>query len=297
LLSLPERLVRSAIGIGAGVVREAGEVVIPEGIRRGQLYRNLVHATLRYLIEQVGGVEGVYLADDTLTDNFLIRRATGNALEVLGVVTFRVSPVWVLAALADVCGAGRYLIPEIADALKAEGLLGKDVQFTNVEQILDGLEKTSARLAATVNAPPLDVASLRSEWHAIRAEAASIPTGNLPSRETIGDVWTQIKKESARQERSVFQVSSMLALSAASAVPEGIRWLSASATLAAGRTGRIFAAALLDHYRQTLGEIRQVGFARYSGRQFRPYVRAAIDQFSPTRPTLTERLLGKLRRR
>jgi hypothetical protein len=62
------------------------------------------------------------------------------------------------------------------------------------------------------------------------------------------------------------------------------------------RTGHVVAAALLDHYRQTLSEIRQVGYLTYAGRQFRPYVRAAIDQFSPKRRTLTQRLLDKLQR-
>src|SRR6185436_17404065 len=94
LLSLPERFVRSALGLGAGVAREVGEVALPEGIRRSQLYRNLVEATLRFLIEQVGGVEGVYRIDERLPDDFLARRAAGNVVELLGIVAFRASPVW-----------------------------------------------------------------------------------------------------------------------------------------------------------------------------------------------------------
>src|SRR5882762_3728365 len=171
LLSLPERVVRSALGLGAGVARELGEVALPEGIRRSQLYQNVVDATLRFLIEQVGGVEGVYSAEGTLPDNFLARRTAGNAVEVLGIVAFRASPVWILAALADLCGMGRHLIPEISDALKAQGLLEPDAQFATVDQMLDGLERTSSRLAATINTPPLDVAGLRQEWEALREDA------------------------------------------------------------------------------------------------------------------------------
>jgi hypothetical protein len=293
LASLPERLVRSAVGLGAGVVREVGEVAIPESIRRGQLYQNLVDTTLRFLIEQVGGAEGVYKTDEKLAEDFLVRRTAGNVLELAGIVAFRASPVWVLAALADLSGMGRYLIPEISDALKAEGLLEKDAEFSNVDQILDGLEKTSSRLAATVNAPPLDVASLRREWAALREDARSLTPASLPSREAIGQLWTQLKSESARQERSVFEMSSMLAVSAASKLPDGVRWLSASAKSAASRTGSVFGAALLEYYSQTLGEIRDVGFVRYAGRQLRPYVRAAVVQFSPKRPSLTQRLLDR----
>jgi hypothetical protein len=293
LLSFPERFVRSALGLGAGVARELGDVALPEGIRRSQLYQNLVDATLRYLIEQVGGVQGVYSAEGTLPDNFLARRSAGNAVEVLGIVAFRASPVWVLAALADLCGMGRHLIPEMADALKAQGLLEKDAQFTSVDQILNGLERTSSRLAATINTPPLDVAGLRKEWEALREEARGLPA-NLPSRETISHLWAQLKTESARQDRSVFETSSMMAVAAARALPDGVRWLSASARVGAIRTGHIFAAALLNHYTQTLSEIKEVGYLAYARRQFRPYILAAVDQFSPKRRTLTQRLLEKL---
>ncbi len=294
LLSLPERVARSALGFGAGTARELGEVALPTAVRESQLYHNLVETTLRFLIEQVGGVEGVYRADDVLPADFLARRSAGNMVEVLGIVAFRASPVWVLAALSDACGMGRYLIPEIAGALKAQGLLDNDAQFTSVDQVLDGLERTSSRLAATINTPPLDVAGLRRDWQAIRDEARSLQPANLPSAEAIRDVWTQLTSEAARQERSVFDTSSMMAVSAVRGLPAGVRWLSASAQVGAARTGRVLGAALLDHYRQTLTDMRQVGFAAYGARQFRPYLRAAIHQFSPQRRTLTERLLDRL---
>ncbi|HLG60042.1 MAG TPA: hypothetical protein VI485_32175 [Vicinamibacterales bacterium] len=293
LLSLPERLVRSALGLSAGVAREVGEVALPDGVRHSQLYRNLVDSTLRFLIEQVGGAEGVFGPEEQLADDFLKRRTAGNAIEALGVVAFRASPVWVLAALSDVCGVGRSLIPEIADALKEQGLLEKETQFTSVDQMLDGLERTSAKLAGTINTPPLDVPSLRQEWQEIRDEARRLKPERLPSRETLVSLWSQLRTEATRQDRSIFETSSMLAVSAVRGLPDGARWLSASAKVGATRTGQIFAAALLDHYRTTLDEVRQVGYVAFTRRQLQPYVRAAIGQFSPARRTLTDRLLDK----
>jgi hypothetical protein len=234
----------------------------------------------------------VYGDKDKLADDFFARRTAGNVIEVLGIVAFRASPVWVLAALADVCGMGRQLIPEIAGALKAQGLLDTSAEFESMDQMLDGLERTSGRLASTINAPPLDVASLRAEWEAIRADARSIPPDNLPSREAIGELWSALSEESARQQRTVFETSSMLAVSTVGKIPEGIRWLSASTRVAATHTGKLVATTLLDHYRQTLDELRDVGFATYAVRQLSPYVRAAAHQFSPEQRTLTERWLG-----
>lgn len=292
-MSLPERLLRSGLGLGAGVAREIGEVVLPDGVRRTRLYQNLVDTTLRFLIEQVGGAEGAYPDEKPLPDDFLKRRTAGNVVEALGIVAFRASPVWVLAALADVCGMGRQLIPEIAASLKEQNLLDKDAQFTSVEQILDGLESTSSRLAETINTPPLDVPTLRQEWQALREEARGLAPAALPSRETVTGLWTQLQAEAARQQRSVFETSSMMAVSAVKTLPDNARWLSASALVASSKAGQIVASALLEHYRVTLDDLRETGFATYAARQLGPYVRAAVGQLSPDRVTLTERFLER----
>ena len=295
LLSLPERLVRSVVALGAGITREVGEAALPDGVRQGQLYQNVVESTLRFLIERVGGAEDVYDEGARLPDDFLVRRTAGNALEVLGVVAFRASPVWILAALSDLCGLGRHLIPQIADALKAQKLLDPGTTFESVDQLLDGLERTSSRVASTVNTPPLDVAGLRKEWQAIRQEARALTPSSLPTADAVTALWERLRTDAARQEMSVFEASSMMAVSAVRSVPDHVRWLSTSATIGAGRAGGVMAGALLDHYRRTLDEARAAGFVAYANAQLAPYVRAAADQFSPDRRTLTERLLDRER--
>lgn len=295
LLSLPERVVRSVVAFGAGLTREVGEAALPDAVRQGQLYQNLVEGTLRFLIERVGGADGVYDADATLPDDFLVRRTAGNALEVLGLVAFRASPVWILAALADLSGLGRHLIPQIAEALKAEQLLDSNTTFESVDQLLDGLERTSSRAASTVNAPPLDVAALRREWHALRQEARTLTPQSLPSAELVTGLWDHLRAEAGRQRLSVFSVSSLMAVAAVRSVPDNLRWLAASTMIGAGRAGSVLAGALLDHYRRTLEDARSVGFTAYANAQLAPYVRAATAQFSPDRRTLTEGLLDRAR--
>jgi hypothetical protein len=293
-LSLPERVIRSALGLSAGLLREVGEVVLPRGVRRTQLYKSLVDTTLRFMIEQVGGATNVYPPEQSRLDNFLVRRGAGNAIELLGIVAFRVSPVWVLAALADISGFGRRLIPEIAAALEAQGLLEPGAKFESVDQLLDGLERTAARLAETFNTPPLDVAGLRNEWAALRAEARELKPAQLPSPKMIGDQWEALKQESARQGRSVFETSSVMAVSAVRALPAKARWLTSSARIGATHTGKVLSAAILDHYSETLQELHEVGYLAYAKRQLSPYLRACVDLFSPERRTLTQRLLDKV---
>jgi hypothetical protein len=288
-------VVRAALGVSAGVLREVGEVALPGAVRRSQLYKSLVDVTLRFVIERVGGAQGVYPAKEPQPDDFIARRGAGHAIEVLGLVAFRVSPVWVLAALADLSGLGRRLIPEIAEALKAEGLLEKEARFQSVDQLLDGLEKTSAHLAETLNTPPLDVAALRAEWAAIRSDVRGMKPAALPPPAEIDEHWTELKQESARQGRSIFETSSVIALSTVRALPGKARWLSASARVGATRTGKLLGTTLLEHYKLTLGELREVGYLPYAKRQLSPYLRACVEQFSRERPTLTQRALDKLR--
>ncbi len=293
LLSLPERALRSAAALAAGLVREIGDVALPGALRRTKLYRTLVEGTLRFLIEQVGGVEGAYPSEGKLAEDFAVRRAAGNGLELIGILTFRASPVWIMAALADLSGAGRQLIREITETLKQEGLLERETQFDTVDQMLDGLEQTAGKLADTINSPPLNVAELRQELEAIRRQAAAIPPKNLPSPDLLRRHWEELRKEAAAQGRSVFEMSSLMALSAIAGVPENLRWLSKCAQTAARRTGQLFAGAMLDHYSQALKDIRQTGYLAYFTREFRPYLRGAAEQFSPRKTTLTERYLRR----
>ena len=72
LLSLPERALRSMSALSAGLLRELSEVVLPRAVRRTRLYTELVENTLRFLIENVGQVEGTYPPRGHLADNFAL---------------------------------------------------------------------------------------------------------------------------------------------------------------------------------------------------------------------------------
>lgn len=297
LLSLPERGLRSASALAGGLLREVGDVAIPKTIRRSQLYRNIVEATLQFLIEQVGQVKGVYPDGEKLSRDFLVRRTAGNGIELIGILTFHASPVWVLAALADASGAGRFLMREITASLKAEGLVEQKAEFDTVDEMLVGLEASAGRLAGTVNTPPLDVKTLRREWNALRGDLAKIPPRRLPGTRGLRDLWKEIEQEAERQKRSVFEISSIMAVSAMKRVPEKARWLSASARSAARKTGTAVAAILLEDYRMSLKQIRETGYARYAFEQFRPYLSAAVSQFSPRHKSLTEQLILRAQRK
>jgi hypothetical protein len=199
LISLPERVVRSAAALAGGLIRELGDVTVPAAVRRTKTYQTMVEIALRFMIEQVGQVEGVYPSEGELASNFLLRRTAGHGIELAGLLAFRASPVWIMAALADISGAGRQIVQEISEALKEEGLLDRESKFENIDQLLDGLEQTTGQAVDLFNAPPLDVAGLRKEWATFRQSIAKIPPRNLPSAELIRRHWDELKLEAAAQ--------------------------------------------------------------------------------------------------
>jgi hypothetical protein len=275
VLSLPERVVRSASGLAAGLLHEIGEAALPAAVRRTRLYRSMVEATLRFLIEQVGEVEGIFPTEGRLAEDFLVRRAAGNGIEVLGLLTFRASPVWVLAALADLSGGGRHLISEISASLRREGVLAPDAHPESVDQLLDALEQVAGRAAEAINTPPLDVAGLRKEWSDIRRGFATLPRPDIGMLERL---WRDLTTTAEGEGRGIFEFSAAMAL---------------GAVVALRTTGTVLSESLLDHYAKTLAEIRRQGFLQWWTREFRPYLRAAAAQFSPAKQTRTQRFISR----
>lgn len=292
VLSLPERVVRSFGAVSGGLLREIGNVALPASVRRTTLYNTMVGVTLRFLIQELGQVEGIYPSEGKLAESFLLQRGASHGIELLGILTFHASPVWILAALADATGSSRKLIQEIAHALKEEGLLDRETHFETMEQVLDGLERTSGHLATALNLPPVSIPTLRREWTRLKEDLRAIPPKYTPPLERVERIWEDLRASAKAQGRPLFVVSSMMAVSTVAHVPANVVWLSRAARSAARRTGKVLGEAILDHYTVSLAEIARTGLIAYWTREFRPYLHGAVEQFAPRHESLTERLLS-----
>jgi hypothetical protein len=290
-VSLPERTVRSASSLVGGALRGVSHLVLPDKIRDAALWRATGGIGLRVLIEQLGDVRGIYSPADPIAKELIRRYAVGASIEMIGILTFYLSPVWILAALGDVTHAGRTIVSAAGDALKAEGLIDSGVRFSNMDQLLKGLEDTSTHLALNINMPPLNTKGLRAEWKQFRTNLAGLRPAQLPAAQELRDTWSRLEDVSGKVGKSVFSVSAAMSLAALSAVPEQLQWLSRSAATAAGTTGSVVGRVFLDHYATASREMAQAGFNEYWNRQSRPYLVAAVRHFLPEQPSWTERVL------
>ena len=183
LASLPERTARAGAALAGGFVYEVSEVVLPDAVRRSKLYQAIVGRLLRITIELVGGVEGVYPAEEMPARELLVRKTAGNAVEIASFLAVGWSPVWLLAGASDLVGGSKVYLRALVTELQDAGVLAQEEDVSSFEELLSALEGTSGVLADTVDVPPLNVP--RAHLVARTTEADGGSAGRRRSREDL----------------------------------------------------------------------------------------------------------------
>jgi hypothetical protein len=271
LASLPERTARAGAALTGGLVYETSEVMLPLAVRRSKLYQAIVGRLLRIMIELVGGVEGVYPAqEDMPVGELLVRKTAGNVVELSSFVAVGWSPVWLLAGASDLVGGTKVYLRTLVTELRDAGLLAPDADVASFEELLTALEETSGVLADTVDVPPLNVSSMRTSWEELRQQAA-----DLPDAASLEKIFAELQLAARQEDRSMLEISSMVALGA---VRSGVR---------------LGSVHIFDYYRRALRTIVEEGLPSFLRRTSTPYLRRAGSHFDPRSSTYSERLLRR----
>ena len=270
LASIPERTARAGAALTGGLVYEASEVVLPLAVRRSKLYQAVVGRLLRITIELVGGVEGVYPAQEMPVRELLVRKTAGNVVELSGFLAVGWSPLWLLAGASDLVGGTKVYLRTLVTELRDAGVLVPDADVATFEELLSVLEGTSGVLADTVDVPPLNVPSLRTSWQELRQQAT-----DLPDAAALEKIFAELQLAARQEDRSILEISSMVALGA---VRAGVR------------LGNVH---IFDYYRRALRTVVEEGLPSFLRRTSTPYLTRAGSHFDPRSSTYTERLLRR----
>ncbi|HEU5249883.1 MAG TPA: aconitase family protein, partial [Thermoanaerobaculia bacterium] len=275
VLALPERVVRAVAAVTGGAVHETAQIVLPRLVRKSRLYEATAKNLLRITVELVGGVERP--AEDVAGEfeqspkKLAIRKAGGNVVELGSIFAFGFSPLWLLAAAADVTRGTRVYLDALVSELKGAGVLAEHLELHSVDDLLAALEGASGTTARLIDIPPLELAALKQSLAALREDASG-----LPSPEELAAAYRGLVAEADREGRSLLEVS----------VGVGIAFFNS-----ARKVGRQH---VLDPYTEDLQPVRDEGFAAYAWRVSKPYARAVARHFDPRRTSLTERGLERL---
>ena len=205
LVSVPERILRAVGAALGGTIHETAELVLPRLVRRSRFYEATAKNLLRITVELVGGVqreaETVANEHESSPKKLAVRKAGGNVVELGSILAFGFSPLWLLAAAADISHGTRIYLDALVGELKAAGVLARSAEFGSVDDLLAALEGASGTTARLIDIPPLEVEGLKRSLADLRDDARSLPTP--PELAAVYEgLLAEADRESARSSRS-----------------------------------------------------------------------------------------------
>lgn len=294
-LSLPERTLRSGVGLVGGAMRESAALLVPQAFQSSKTYSVMVRQMLDYLVEDVGGVARPPSSEaEPKTENFVARKAVGNFVEMAGLATFHISPLTVLAIVSDVAYGSQTYLRELSEELKRQKVIDENSTIDHVDDLLAAVSQASGVTANAFDVPPLSVDGLRDTIRETREAVAKIdPTKIIPQAE-IGRMWGEMSQLARRDGVGLFDVSSAVTLHAMNQMTTVGRGALSSVRVA----GNLLNRHVFGHYQQALSEIREAGFYATVKNTAEPYLESVWRNFSQEKSSVTEEVLsGKLPRR
>ncbi len=279
-LSLPERTVRSGLGLVGGAVRESAALLIPKAFQDSQTYRILVQQTLDFVVHNVAGVEGAPAPDDP--------PAVDNFIELAGMATIHLSPLTVLAVVSDVAYGSSHFLRELAQELKRQNLIDENATINNVDELLAAVGETAKVTSGAIDTPPISIDGLRDTVKQARDAATRVDLLKAMPKAEVERLWNDMHSMAKAQHADVWSVSTTMTLYSLEQFGKVGQGALSTVKVAGGLLDR----HVLEHYRQGLDEIGRKGLYAALAEASGPYIEAVWTNFAQTKPTLTEDLLS-----
>ena len=300
-LSLPERLARSAVGLTAGSAKEIAEFVVPQAFQDSKSYEVVIRNSLAFLLSNVGT-----MSDGKSTtapspaaptpgsggsqepSNFVARKAVGNFIDIAGLATLHVSPLYLLAIVSDAAYGTKTYLNELASELQKQGLIDDSSTIHKVEDLFGAIKNASGKAASNFDQPPLSLDELKASFEQTRAALSEVdPTQLIPEAE-ISRLWNDMKETALREDVSLLGVSGAVAMQTI----ESIRNVTQGTLTGLFVAGKIVNRNIFGHYVQSLKTIHETGLWSSVRNSYGPYLDLAWGNFTSSRKTWTEQILN-----
>lgn len=289
--TLPERVVRSSVGLAAGAASEAASLLVPQAFKSSKTYEIVVKNSLGMLTRDIGGVEkptSTELQETDEQENLIARKAVGNFVDLAGLATLHASPVWMMAIVSDVAYGASSCVQELAAELQKQGLIDEDATIHNVDDVLSSIQDASGNAASMFDTPPLSVDQLKESLNATRESLSSADVRSILPEAELKKYWAEMKEVATQEDVSLLGVSGAVTMGTLNRVKTVGQGTLTGVQVVGGLVTRPF----LEHYTETLATIRRDGFYESLKETSAPYINAVWNNFSGTRSTWTEEVLS-----
>ena len=289
--TLPERVVRSSVGLAAGAASEAAGFLVPAAFQSSKTYEIVVRNSLGMLTRDIGGVrkaaqDGADVVDEQ--EDLMARKAVGNFVDLAGLATLHASPVWMMAIVSDLAYGAGTCVRELAAELQKQGLIDDDATIHNVDDVLSAVQNASGNAASMFDTPPLSVEQLKESLDTTRKALASADIRSILPEAELRKYWEEMKDVATKEDVSLLGVSGAVTMGTLSRVGTVGQGTLTGVQVVGGLITRKF----VDHYSESLSTIRENGFFETVKDTSAPYVEAVWNNFSGNKSTWTEEVLS-----
>lgn len=294
-LSIPERAIRSTVGLTAGAAREATSFLVPAAFQDSKTYEIVVRNSLKFLVEDIAGAKPKQgeneEPEEEAQDDYVARKAVGNFLDLAGLATLHVSPVWLLAIVSDVAYGSRTYVNELAQELQKKGIIDESSTIHHVDDVLDAVRRGSGEAASLFDTPPLSADELKKTLDSTRAALADPEYAKLLPATEIARQWEDMKSIANTEKLDLLDVSAGVTMHAL----KQLKTVSHGALTGIEVAGGLINRQIFSHYAGALKAVHEKGFFQTVSESYGPYVTAVFDNFASDRGTLTEEVVtGRL---
>ena len=290
-LSLPERYVRGLSALLGGIFKETTDILVPGVVKDTTSYNIFVGNILRFTVENVGGVKGVY-DDEGLEGEFATRKLIGNTIEGVGIATIHLSPLWFFAFFADSVKGGQAYLERLHEEMVENGYIDSETSAESFTTLFEGLERTTTSFAQNIDTPPLTKDEILSNIEEIRDSISDLlsNSGSIASTTVteMSNVLQDFMNTATDEGQSLLELGGLLTLQTTNRVKQ----LGGLAISAPNVAGKMLYENILGYYSDTLTEIHERGYANVASETIEPYGQAILNQFSTEKITWTERLFN-----
>lgn len=289
--TLPERVIRSSVGLAAGAATEAAGFLVPQAFQSSKTYEIVVRNSLGMLTRDIGGVkktgeDGEEVVNEQ--EDLMARKAVGNFVDLAGLATLHTSPVWMMAIVSDLAYGASTCVQELAAELQKQGVIDDDATIHNVDDVLTAVKNASGNAASMFDTPPLSVDQLKESLDETRKALAAADIRSILPEAELKKYWAEMKAVATDEHVSLLGVSGAVTMGTLSRVKTVGQGTITGVQVVGGLVSRTF----IEHYSESLSTIREDGLFVTLKETSAPYFDAVWNNFSGEKETWTEELLS-----
>ncbi len=288
IASIPERTIKSVVSVGTGITSLLTKLLLPNAVKDSSTYRVTFGMLQQFLIEKVAQVEEGEKSI-ALKDHYAVRKTAGSIIEGVGLISIRFSPVWMLAILSDVSGGSRVYLTRLIEDLKKNNLIDTTVNYDNVYDLLDGINKSSKIGVDAMDTPPISVEEFKEFIDTLMAQ---MKDNNTSSKKMLGDlekVYHKMTDTSQKEKMSLQKLNGAMTLD----LMKNMTKKGFDITKVTTKTSLdMINETVIKSYMDSLDLVNKVGKRKYLIEHMTPFMRQFKQHYNKDKKTITGKALG-----